>query len=676
MKTKIRRRFRLRGAFACLAVIALLATACGQPGPTGPASQTPAPSGSGAPADDLGVLPGEAPTAVKGPVLGESWTTEPDPESFIRLADGSRVFPDQYLVMLGRASTRADADRVAELVDGTVGGHIEYIGVWKILVAPVETEAEWQARLDYLAGQKGVLAAGAVALDVLQADPDCAPALSDKVYAGANSKPYDVIGVKAAWQAFYAAGVPVNPVHVGFLDSELTKDPKRAINWEFDDVTFIGDPGTTPDPRQPTGQDPTTDGFHHADGTLGIFAGDGQDGGIAGITSPLGSRVMVSHNVLNGPAVKGQPSKWTSYGGKTYTDDALLKTLKQIESGATIINGSWGASSTGNKNAGNAKMWKAFFDQMAKEHPDVLFVYAAGNYQTELTGTNYYPGGIASPNVITVGNIDTDGGRNSSSNGLLPGSAGEITLGAPGDKSVWGTGADGAVQASYGGTSSATPMVSATAALIRSIDPSLTAADIKKMIADSAATGDAEVGGKQLRVDLAVRQAIDGVRARQDPPMDPLTDEELADSLKYCQLGVTGELKERLPEPAGGTRWAILASLREARQQATLSLTVGGGRPTNWKQTVMSAEQKASWSVLAPKNGTTIVVTRHDNGYWVKYSLYDTALLSPSPSPTAEPSPTPTPAPSASASFDCSNPPPAGTIAYVKWSLHCKPIGV
>jgi subtilisin family serine protease len=295
-----------------------------------------------------------------------------------------------------------------------------------------------------------------------------------------------------------------------------------------------------------------------------------------------------------------------------------------------------------------------------------------------LDGSNYFPGGIAAPNVITVGNIDNDRGRHlgsDGSDGVMPGSGAEITLGAPGDQSVWGVGIDGQVQHSQGGTSSATPMVSATAALIRSIDPTLSAAEIKKMIADSAAQGDPEVGGKTLRADLAVRKAIDDARARLNPKLGPLTDAEIAAALKYCEINVTGALKERLTQPTGTSRWEIRASVHEAKGPTSLSLVAGGGRPSNWRQAIQGSGQAASWLLLVPANGEWIIVTRQDNGYWLRQTVRDTGTATPPPTatpttgPTASPPPTP-----AESTYDCSNPPERGTIAYAKWSLHCKPI--
>jgi hypothetical protein len=654
---------RRRRSWAMVVIVAVVAVfvlaACDQIWP--PPVKSPAPRAT---ERNLALLPGESPTVTPGPDLGEAWTTDPDPSSFVTLDDGTQVAPDQYLIMMDPSATKADAQKVADYIGGTIGGHIAYIGVWKVLADPVDAHL-FATQLDILSLQPGVLAAAPVGLVTVQDAPDCAPALADKVYSGSNSDPYEMIGVREAWQALYASGLPMTSVHVGFLDTVLTRDPKGKIPWEFGNVTFAGDPKTTTDLGD-------HDGFHHADGTLGVLAADGQNGGIAGIASPLGSRLVISHDNLYDPTDTANLSKWTSREGTTYTDLTLIKMAQEIEAGATIVNASVGRK-LGPADAPTAAMWKRFYTRMAKEHPNVLFVVAAGNAGIQVDGTNYFPGGIASPNVMTVGNVDNDGDRNWSSNSVVPGSTGEVTLGAPGDKAVWGIGADGKVQASNGGTSSATPMVTATAALIRSIDPTLSAAQIKEMIVESGDVGDAEVGGQTLRVDLALREAIDGVRAKSQPPLGPLTDAEIAAATQYCQISVTGKITQRLTTPAGATQWDLRASVKALAGPTSIALAVANRlRASNYRQTVTAPSSVVSWSVQAPKEGVGVTVTRLDNGYWLYYTLIDKNPPTPSPTPTATPTPKPTPKPS---DYDCSNPPEQGSIEYVQWALHCTKIG-
>jgi hypothetical protein len=368
-------------------------------------------------------------------------------------------------------------------------------------------------------------------------------------------------------------------------------------------------------------------------------------------------------------------------GGRVgHVSSVLVEAKRQIERGATIVNLSVGPTRPDAAYAGNSAMWRRFFAKMQKEHPAVLFVAAAGNEAGELDGHNYGPGGIAAPNVITVGSIQADGTVTSYSNtesAVEPDA--EVTVRAPGDEAVWGTGADGRIVAENGGTSSATPMVTATAALMRSLNPALTAAEIKQRIVDAGDSMYSEDFGEAdvLRVDLAVRGVIDEVRAKQGKP--PITDEEIGGAA--CRLDIWGEITGESTAPAGA-RWQIRARLPAIADATAITLTIGGGgRPADWRKPVTTAGQEVAWSLLVPTAGADITVTRLDNGYWRQFHLRGalaspTPAPTPTPEPTARPTPRPTPKPTtkpASPGVDCSNPPNAdpGSIVYLQWSLTC-----
>lgn len=605
---------------------------------------------------------GVAPSIARGPDLGDARTTPPKWSDFVDVGVGQPVAANQYLVMLDGDASEAAAQKVADVVGGELVGHFEYLGIWKIQVPEPATAADWQTRFVQLGEMSGVSDVAPVSLVITQAGPTCAAALNDPAYAGDNSKPYDMIGVGAAWDAYYAAGVPRSAVHLGLIDTTLTLNAQ--LGWKFNQVTFDGDPTTTNALRPTTATDARTDGFNHADGVLGIIAGDQTSGGVAGIASPLGKLLVVSHSVLGGGRAADAPASWDGPDGTSYTDAELLNTFHQIEDGATVINGSWASSVVTEDNAGAAAMWKVFFDKMAHDHPDVIFVYAAGNNGQALSGTNMYPAGIKAPNVITVGNVTNANQRVALSNSAPNGSGAEVTLAAPGEEAVWGLGADGVVRAGYGGTSSAAPMVSATAALIRSIDPTLTAAQIKQIIVDSAAAGPADLGGKTLRVDRAIRKAIDAVRVRNK--LSPLTDAAIAGARQLCQIGVSAHMARRLGSPAGSSEWSVTVTLDTVPATTWVSLVVDG-KAVSTPQVVAVAADSASWTVAVPQAGSTIIVTRLDNGFWTAASLRDTGQAAASPSvrpsvrqsapPKASAPPTLPPTPGPTAAFDCSKPP-------------------
>ena len=677
------RHHRLRRLGVALLVVCLAAaglTACNDPAgapsasafPSAAAGASAAPSGDAAatpvPADPAGFDPGldERPTPVPGPDLGVAEVAAVDPELLVPSPYGL-VPSDRLWFMLPAGSTAADAQRVADQMQGTVGGRIEVADLWLILI-PAQSPDGLLFALEFAGQIPGI---DAVFPDIeIQPAADCAVELADPVYAGTNAGPYALVGVPNAWQAWFASGIRKNPVHVGIVDTALTRDPSGTIGWEFDNVTWVGDPAATPGYNvDRTTNKPTRDGFHHADGVLGIIAGDRTDGGIAGIASPLGGNLLVSHADFQHPSVttSDDPDAEFDWGGRLgHTSTLLLDVKRQVESGATIINLSVGTATVGPENSGQAAMWTRFYARMAKEHPEVLFVAAAGNNSIAIDGHSSGPGGIAAPNLITVGSVQTDETVTSYSNIEAPG--GEVTLFAPGDQAVWGTGIDGKVRHANGGTSSATPMVTATAALIRSVNPTLTAAEVKKLITD--ATRDGPGFNKVLQVDLAVRKAIDAVRAAEGKL--PLTDEEIAGAA--CELEVWGEPTGESNAPPA-IRWQVGARLPLITDATAVTLTIGGGgRPADWRKTITASGQEVGWSLLVPTAGADITVTRLDNGYWRQFHLRGT-LATPTPAPTPTPTPTPRPTPKpADPGYDCSNPPTPGTIAYLKWSLHCKAI--
>lgn len=138
---------------------------------------------------------------------------------------------------------------------------------------------------------------------------------------------------------------------------------------------------------------------------------------------------------------------------------------------------------------------------------DILFIAAAGNEGRNNDSRDSYPSSYDSPNVIAVASITSTGARSSFSN---YGST-TVDLGAPGSdiestlpENTYG---------SYSGTSMATPHVTGAAALLSSIVPSATGAQIKQALLESAAptpslSGITVTGGR-----LDIQQAIDRLKA-------------------------------------------------------------------------------------------------------------------------------------------------------------------
>jgi subtilisin family serine protease len=92
----------------------------------------------------------------------------------------------------------------------------------------------------------------------------------------------------------------------------------------------------------------------------------------------------------------------------------------------------------------------------------------------------------------------------------------------PGDQVVWGKDAQGRIEDSGGKTSMSVPFVTATAALVRSLNPGLNASSIKSLLVETARTSidvdgsqvpvPNEVGDGVLATDLAVQRVIADLR--------------------------------------------------------------------------------------------------------------------------------------------------------------------
>ena len=187
--------------------------------------------------------------------------------------------------------------------------------------------------------------------------------------------------------------------------------------------------------------------------------------------------------------------------------------LSQAGIGSDILSFSWGNSEA---DPGAVIESKEFFQEWANTYPDHLFVCSAGNDGKAMDGSRRFPYTYNLPNVITVGCINNNGTLQKDSNRISD--TFEVTLGVPGDQVVWGKDDKGRIEDSGGETSMSVPFLAATAALVRSLDPSLDASAIKSLLVETArksidvegsqVPAPKEVGGGILATDLAVQKVI------------------------------------------------------------------------------------------------------------------------------------------------------------------------
>ncbi len=255
--------------------------------------------------------------------------------------------------------------------------------------------------------------------------------------------------------------VAVVDTGVDYLHEDLNDGSGRMLVLPGSNF-YSAFPGSGEDADDP--MDSSGHGTHVA-GTIAAIADNGL--GIAGIAPHV--RIMPVKVGLDDVSVYF-PEEGAEFAG---------------DHGAKIVN-----LSLGGNFCGNPDMYESI-----KSHPDVLFVAAAGNeghdlaeepvspaiYTADSTCVNLGTGAVDSypalPNIVTVGWLDEDGNLFSDSNF----SDKYVNLAAPGSDIYSLFHRDGSGNSRYeskNGTSMATPHVSGTAALIYSLAPDLTPAEV------------------------------------------------------------------------------------------------------------------------------------------------------------------------------------------------------
>jgi subtilisin family serine protease/alpha-tubulin suppressor-like RCC1 family protein len=257
--------------------------------------------------------------------------------------------------------------------------------------------------------------------------------------------------------AIVDSGVDINHPD---LEEAIYKNPKEILdgldndgNGYADDLhgwNFITDMNNVF-----ASEEEDTHGTHIA----GLISAGMNNGGIVGIA----------------PNIKIVPLKFIS-GNIGYTSD-VVKAIDYCQKiGVTIANLSWGGPNLN----------EALRDAMANS--SILFVVAAGNAGRSIDTNPVYPAAYDLPNMITVGSNDNKGQISTFSN-----FGSKVDIASPGS-SILST-LPGNKYGYMSGTSMAAPFVAGTAALLKSIDSSLGAAEIKERILNNA-TKSASLSGK------------------------------------------------------------------------------------------------------------------------------------------------------------------------------------
>ena len=492
----------------------------------------------------------------------------PDKGAVINTGEWGHVPINEICLMLKDGSGKSEAEGIAKSVNGKVVGEIAYINAY-LIELPAKHEGELkQALLKVLQNNKVYAASPNLQVNasiVVRGTP-CSP-LDDPRYAGSNGANYRMIGMENAWRIIQASGISTKAVNVGVVDNGVLEtrnefSKKGKIQYTHTDAKLT-QPLSYYDAKAQGYYQETSDS--HGTAVARIIGANPEGGGLMGIASVMGDKMTITSTNWAAPPYNGgwaqvqkDPKDPTQkeFANGTWAFSSLNAVHATVKAGATIVNCSFGPAKAGVTNSNIAKIYRAYFEKMAKEHPDVLFVCSAGNAGVVPGQDERWPGGMNLPNVVTVGSIETNGQPSSYSNKVGPHH--EVTLCAPGSNVVNGYNtADGSLSRESG-TSFSTPQVAAAAALMRSLNPALKAEDIKRILVETAATQTAvdgknvaipqTVGGRLLAIDRAVLKVINDQRVANKMP--PLT---LEQALAQGKIDLIAE--------GGGRDWKVTATV-------------------------------------------------------------------------------------------------------------------
>ena len=545
----------------------------------------------------------------------------PDAALVVQTEQWGSAPANQLLLVFEDHVSKAEAKTKIGQLGGVVVGELETINLYQLEVQS-RSEAELSALIDTALSLDGVESAfpNVTLYGKALAGSSCTP-LSDPVFSDPNNAShYKAIGMEDAWRIIKSSGISLNKVKVGVLDSAL-----YVGSGEYNGkVKLDGD--QTSEPEKNYNNAVINGGLNHGTMVTNVIGADHENGGMVGIAAILQEKLSIKvKNLYDGktsdPAAYDenditQATLYENGTEYTYTMKALVYLKEQIDSGATVINCSYGPDLPREKYQWISQAYEKFFKEIYKTHPDVVFVAAAGNEGRDpltngaLSGSNYFPGGMKLPNLVTVGALNNDGSRAEFSNFAASDTA-EITLSAPGVDMLLGTDAQGhPIKAS--GTSFAAPQVTAAIALIQSINPGLDAGQIKALLTETASpavTNEAGtkpippgMGSGTLRVDEAVLRAINDQRYKEGK--SPFTLGELLD-MSTVQLSAE----------AGFREYTVTASVPDAQKDSVgLKIEIQGdcsldGEPL---QTV-SVGEEARWDLTLEEDSAFIRVIRTDN---------------------------------------------------------------
>ncbi len=493
----MKKRLLYSTVLSCALGLAVALSSCASS--SNPPASTPVPSelpSDGTATDGSGEEPGDSMEEVDGQTadrtpVGYTGNYEYDADIYVADIDESLVlsvgaevegapavqFPSNQLIMIMQwASPRSEAERVVEMLGGTIVGQVPSRDYYQVEL-PTAAREDLDAAMELARADDAVMA---VSYNILATPTTVCPSpcdLWDQMYLPNDRCPFYDIDFYSALTIFDQVrdSLSLYPVLVAVVDSGI-----QAENGEFDDITVLNlnDVST-----------PATDSSTHGTKVASLIAADDDGAGVNGIASRMldGTMVLLSAGAL----------------GNSHAH-YYAAAERALAAGAEIVNLSigWAHYNTGIDLGAIRTAWRGMF----LANPDTLFIAAADNVRYEITNTNYAPGGIDLPNVITVGGTAACAPHEAWTRSAI---GPRVDIAAPSAVIPCAAKDDGHTVLYANGNSLATPMVTSLAAILKSIDRELTPEEIKEdYIRYYAYPTSDDVSGARLALAICIEQAL------------------------------------------------------------------------------------------------------------------------------------------------------------------------
>lgn len=212
----------------------------------------------------------------------------------------------------------------------------------------------------------------------------------------------------------------------------------------------------------------------HVAGIIGATANNGK-----GITGMAWNKSIINYD---------------AYRGASYTSEISAGVNKLIEAGAKVINNSNGANLSSSSVAEQGRWAASLINQWADNiTEDFIIVQAAGNNSVDSRRAGFCASvtdSRALEHIIIVAAAEKPSYNGSYKLTYFSNYGAGVTVAAPGSN-VFSSIISGGYDGDYGkmsGTSMAAPIVTGVAAMVWSVNPSLTAGQVKQIIVDTATT--------------------------------------------------------------------------------------------------------------------------------------------------------------------------------------------